>query len=499
MKGFKYFTLLLIFILSSLNVYSDNLENPADNYLEGMNVSRNFAGDYSVRLKLKNISDKKYTLKDLGNNSFALMMPQVKSNIAEKDIDYENDHDDLKIIFSEKRDLTDSNNFYTKINFKTKKESIIKVEAFAPQNTKPPVVISKSSDEIEKAKDTYVPDWIWYIPIGILTVICILLMRRTKAPNQEPETKISGIAEIPVTERNSFFKSITPPDKTYSFEKFNPLEQKVQKENNISVKQDDTDNLENLQTLNSLIHKNTVINDTENRDFETDSIIDELVKIVIPKDDLILMPGVPELPGLDMTNKSAKNLYDTENIEQITLDEKQNLQEISPSTSISKQTEEETKENFIREADDIIFEERSMFFNSISPLPKIQKKEETQEEDNNVDYEKLIKAFQKILTIAHKVQDDNIPEPEIIDVFAIDDNKGFCLVKYGNKISLVGYLGEKVFLIKTFNPEEIKDDQLFMEFCTQTPMYSAYSVILNNFKALIRVTNIDISLIGEYD
>lgn len=63
MKGFKYFTLLLIFILSSLNVYSDNLENPADNYLEGMNVSRNFAGDYSVRLKLKNISDKNIRLK----------------------------------------------------------------------------------------------------------------------------------------------------------------------------------------------------------------------------------------------------------------------------------------------------------------------------------------------------------------------------------------------------------------------------------------------------
>lgn len=186
-------------------------------------------------------------------------------------------------------------------------------------------------------------------------------MRRTKVPNQEPETKISGIAEIPVTERNSFFKSITPPDKTYSFEKFNPLEQEVQKENNISVKQDDTDNLENLQTLNSIIHKNTVINDTENRDFETDSIIDELVKIVIPKDDLILMPGVPELPGLDMKNKSAKNLYDTENIEQITLDEKQNLQEISPSTSISKQTEEETKENFIREADDIILKKEVCF------------------------------------------------------------------------------------------------------------------------------------------
>lgn len=29
-------------------------------------------------------------------------MPQVKSNIAEQDIDYENEHDDLKIIFSEK-------------------------------------------------------------------------------------------------------------------------------------------------------------------------------------------------------------------------------------------------------------------------------------------------------------------------------------------------------------------------------------------------------------
>ena len=109
-------------------------------------------------------------------------------------------------------------------------------------------------------------------------------------------------------------------------------------------------------------------------------------------------------------------------------------------------------------------------------------------------------AFKKILTIAHKLKEDELDEePDVIDTFAISDTVGFSLVKMGNLISLVGNIEAKVFLIKTFKPEELNDDTLFMEFCTQTQDSATYSVILNNFKALIKVTEDDISLIGEYD
>ena len=73
------------------------------------------------------------------------------------------------------------------------------------------------------------------------------------------------------------------------------------------------------------------------------------------------------------------------------------------------------------------------------------------------------------------------------------------MVKYGKYISLLGNIQAKVFLIKTFKPEELDDETLFMEFCTQTPESATYSVILNKFKALIKITERDISLIGEYD
>ena len=295
MQVIKYLLILILFCSVSLPIRCE-LKEKADNYLVGMSVEKNFGGDYSVRLKFKNNTDKKYKLKELGNNSYALILPQVKSQITEEDINYESEHDDIKIVFSEKPDLSNQNNFYTKINFKTKKESIIKIDAYTTSSYKQTYHQEEQQKEPENIPQP-LPEWLWYIPAGILSLICILLMTRRTNPEEEPEAVISGKAEIPVTERNSFFKTITPPEKTYSFEKRNPLEEEMQK--NISIKEEDSLSIENVQTLNSVLGKDEYK--------ETDEIVDKLVKIIIPQNDLILMPGVPELPGLEGDTDFTKN------------------------------------------------------------------------------------------------------------------------------------------------------------------------------------------------
>ena len=73
------------------------------------------------------------------------------------------------------------------------------------------------------------------------------------------------------------------------------------------------------------------------------------------------------------------------------------------------------------------------------------------------------------------------------------------LVKYGNKVSFVGNIEQNVFVLKTFKPEEVEGELLFMEFCTQTPYSATYSVIINRFKALVKVSETEISLIEEYE
>ncbi len=495
MKGFKNFLFyILVFVISFYQQSLAFAQEPIDNYVLGMTVTRTYGGDYNVRIKFQNDTDEKYKLKDLGNNSYALILPQVKSIINENEVVYENEHDDIKIVFSEKKDITDKNKLYTKINFKTKNESFIKIQAFATRAEKTQIVLHKTPEEIENSKDNSLPDWVWYIPVGILSSICLMLMARTNNPDDEPETKITGRPDIPVTERNSFFKSITPSNKTFSWKQRNP-ENDLSDEDSDEIKQ--TDNIDENKTILSTEKQEDTVLDTS-QDDDVNKLVDELVKIVIPQNDLVLMPGVPELPGLSekLFEQQSDNSQPTKSSTNVVIPETMSLSERLKNTDL------------IKEADEIIFSEKDSFFDNISPIkdiPKeIIKKEDigvlkTEEFEVPDLYDNLIQAYKKILTIAHKIKENENPEIDIIDAFAINDNVGFCLVKYGSKISLVGNISEKVFLIKTFNPDELDEEPLFMEFCTQTPTYSSYSVILNKFKALIKVSVADISLIGEYD
>lgn len=125
-----------------------------------------------------------------------------------------------------------------------------------------------------------------------------------------------------------------------------------------------------------------------------------------------------------------------------------------------------------------------------------QNKEQNQENDLNQKCENLSDAYKIALASAHNEKEEK--QPEIIEDFKMNDSNRFCLMKYGSKVSIVGNIDNKVFVLKTFNPEQIGSEHLFMEFCTKSNTSSIYSIILNNFKALVKVTDKEISLIGEY-
>lgn len=218
------------------------------------------------------------------------------------------------------------------------------------------------------------------------------------------------------------------------------------------------------------------------------------------------MPGVPELPGLETKGKKDKatktildnvkiDLFDAEDYVENKKEKTENSAQMSLADRIK------LRENY-QESENSVINTRNEILENVSPLGNIaetaEEIQQTEEPPIPDEYEKLLQAFKKVLKIAHKIKDTDDEEPEVTDAFAVDENTGFSLVKMGNKISFVGNIGEKLFIIRTFTPEELNNDSLFMEFCTQTPTYCAYSVILNNFKALVKVTPTEISLIGDY-
>ncbi|MBQ2645590.1 hypothetical protein IJG14_08485 [bacterium] len=471
------------------------------NYLIGMTVTRTFAGNYNVRLKFRNETEEKYKLKDLGNSSYALVLPQVKSLINENDIFYENEHPDIKIILSEKRDLTDNNNYYTKVNFKTKNDTFIHVEAYAQKSSKPSIILKKTEEEFDNNVEDTLPNWIWYIPVGVLSAICLLLLAK---PDNIPEEKVNIKTKKVPEERENLLKNILQNLNT------NINLKTLLKREDKTIQNESVETQKTQEQIEEEIEQRRI----EKLSNETDNIIDELVKVVISQNDLVLMPGVPELPGLEKKFENTKiilkntkiDIFDARNADNSSINK---IPIIPEKMSLAERLK---NKELIKEADEIIFEEKEIFFENISPIKDIPEKSEeiinnieNSDEKENLkeldEYDKLIEAFRKTLTIAHKINEDNdiIEEPDVIDAFGVSDNVGFSLVKYGNKVSLVGNIMQSIFVLKTFNPDELDNEPLFMEFCTQTPFSATYSVILNKFKALVKVTEDNISLIGEYD
>lgn len=488
MGFWKFLTgFILSLFLVCPTVFADNFDK-ADNYLIGMTVSKVKDGFYTVSLQFKNDSTEQYEAKDMGNNTYAVILPQIKSIMEDENITFSDTNPDLEVTISENTNFTNKKNFQTKIKFKTQSASTLQVLSYGKSDA--PLSVDESDFKVTKKENpitfSQISDWLFYSSIALIVILIALMIIRRKDDGEDEEY------EKEENEKNS-------ENQSQQTQNYIPItERNIAVFENISEQPQET--LKNFQERKEEEQKNT-----DKKTDETDEIIDELVKTVISKNDLVLMPGVPELPGLEKKNKKTESTKTVLNNVKVDLFNAEDFSsENNRNNTINKQSESmslserlKTKEN---EEDTVIDEERQEILDNISPL-KEYPDELTQEQEENIlpdEYEKLIEAFKKPLKIAHKIKDNEEVEPEVTDAFAVDENTGFSLVKMGEKISFVGNIGEKIFVIKTFTPEELNNDTLFMEFCTQTPTYCAYSVILNNFKALVKVTPTEISLIGDY-
>lgn len=476
--------LILILSMSCSAVFADNFDN-AENYLIGMTVSKVKEGFYTVSLQFKNDTKKQFEAKDMGNNTYAIMLPQIKSVMEQENITFSDDKPDIDVTVSENSNFTNKKKFHTKIKFKTPEESTLQVLSYG-QSDVPSAV--ENAVENKKADNLFVTfqeisDLLLYLSIGVILLLISFLFLQKKSDDEQTEEAYEVVKKsknyIPITERNSaVFDSI-------------PKNEQSQ------------ETLKDFQHRKELEDKEFSHDETD----ETDKIIDELVQVVISKNDLVLMPGVPELPGLETKekkNKTTKTVLDNVKVD---LFDAEDVVETGENADVPEQMSLsdriKAKEN-AQVSENVVKNEREEILNNISPIGDIpetvdvQKEQQIDEPHIPDEYEKLLEAYKKTLKIAHKIKNADDLEPEVTDAFAVDENTGFSLVKFGEKISLVGNIGEKLFVIKTFIPQELNNDTLFMEFCTQTPTYCAYSVILNNFKALVKVTPTEISLIGDY-
>ena len=69
-----------------------------DNYLIGMTVSKVKDGFYTVSLQFKNDTKEQYEAKDLGNNTYAIMLPQIKSIMGDENITFSDQNPDRKSV-----------------------------------------------------------------------------------------------------------------------------------------------------------------------------------------------------------------------------------------------------------------------------------------------------------------------------------------------------------------------------------------------------------------
>ncbi len=477
---------IILFSLCGNTVFADNIDN-ADNYLIGMTVSKVKEGFYTVSLQFKNDTKEQFEAKDMGNNTYTIMLPQIKSVMGDENITFSDDKPDIDVTVSEGANFTNNKKFHTKIKFKTPEESSIQVLSYGQSDVSAAIEDKIKTEDKKQNNITMtfqeISDWLLYFSIGVILLLAAFLCLQKKSNDDDEQTEeayeaIKQPKNIPITERNNaVFEALSknePPKETLKDFQI----RKEQEEQEFS--HDETD--------------------------ETEKIIDELVQIVIPKNDLVLMPGVPELPGLEQKekkNKTTKTVLDNVKVDLFDAEDFTETKEKSE-TSEQMSLSDRIKAKESQVSDKVVQNERNEILNNISPLGDIPEtsaeKEKTTIEEVHIpdEYEKLLEAYKKTLKIAHKIKDGDDVDPEVTDAFAVDENTGFSLVKLGEKISLVGNIGEKLFVIKTFTPQELNNDTLFMEFCTQTPTYCAYSVILNNFKALVKVTPTEISLIGDY-
>lgn len=85
--------------------------------------------------------------------------------------------------------------------------------------------------------------------------------------------------------------------------------------------------------------------------------------------------------------------------------------------------------------------------------------------------------------------------PSLLNTAPLTKSKGLCLVQYGTKYSLIGYVGKKVFLIRQF--DKLETMEIRPRLTETKENMDKYIVRLGSYKAMVSVTDRDIKLLLE--
>ena len=83
--------------------------------------------------------------------------------------------------------------------------------------------------------------------------------------------------------------------------------------------------------------------------------------------------------------------------------------------------------------------------------------------------------------------------PMLLNTLHLTRNKGFCLVEYNNKYSLIGYINNEIFLLNQF--DNINSVEIRSRLSETIDNKDRYIVRLGGYKALIEVSDSDMNLL----
>ena len=88
-----------------------------------------------------------------------------------------------------------------------------------------------------------------------------------------------------------------------------------------------------------------------------------------------------------------------------------------------------------------------------------------------------------------------IPNPMLLNTAPLGKNKGFCVVEYNKKYSLIGYINNEIFMLDQF--ENLKSYEIRSRLTESKNDKDRYIVRLGEYKALVEVDESNMSLLLE--
>ena len=144
--------------------------------------------------------------------------------------------------------------------------------------------------------------------------------------------------------------------------------------------------------------------------------------------------------------------------------------------------DEDVKTEQVQEQEDVVVSKNVQNFAKPNIVSKIQEKQDNEKAEFSIN-EYLSSPIQK----KHN--------PILLSSSKLTRNKGLCLVQYKNKVSLIGYINKKVFMLAQFN--SLSTNEIRSRLAENEGDNERYIVKLGNYKALLEVSDNNMELLLE--